>query len=70
VTTRQGARGVAEDFVGAHRQGTIATFVFRLRSQGERARVGVEVVAAGPKDSIARRRDAIVEMIRSIRRAP
>jgi hypothetical protein len=70
VSTRQGARGVAEDFVGAHRQGTIATFVFRLRSQGERARVGVEVVAAGPKDSIARRRDAIVEMIRSIRRAP
>jgi hypothetical protein len=69
VTTRQGAPGVAEDFVGAHRQGTIATFVFPVRSQGEVARVGVEVVAAGPKDSISRRRDAIVEMIRSIRRS-
>jgi hypothetical protein len=70
VTTRQGARGVAEDFVGAHRQGTIAVFVFRFRSQAEAARVGVEVVATGPKGAISRRRDAIVEMIRSIRRAP
>jgi hypothetical protein len=70
VTTRQGAPGVAEDFVGAHRQGTIATFVFRVRSEGQPTRVGVEVVATGPKGPISRRRDAIVEMIRSIRRTP
>jgi hypothetical protein len=65
VRTRQGAVGVAEDFVGAHKQGTIVAFVFR--SHGSSA--GVTVVAAGPKASISRRRDAIVAMIRSIRRA-
>jgi hypothetical protein len=72
VRTRQGAVGVAEDFVGAHKQGTIVAFVFRSRgqsssSQGEATGEGVVVVAAGPKGSISRRRDDIVAMIRSIR---
>jgi hypothetical protein len=71
VRTRQGAVGVAENFVGAHRQGTIVAFVFRPRgqsgaSQAEGTREGVVVVAAGPKGSISRRRDDIVAMIRSI----
>jgi hypothetical protein len=74
VRTRQGAVGVAEDFVGAHRQGTIVAFVFRSRgsstsSQGEATGEGVVAVAAGPKGSISRRRDDIVAMIRSIRTA-
>jgi hypothetical protein len=74
VRTQQGAVGVAEDFVGAHKQGTIVAFVFRSHdpstsSAGEPAGEGVTVVAAGPKASISRRRDAIVAMIRSIRRA-
>lgn len=74
VRTRQGAIGVAEDFVGVHKQGTIVAFVFRSRarsasSQGEPAGEGVAVVAAGPKASISRRRDDVVAMIRSIGRA-
>jgi hypothetical protein len=74
VRTRQGAVGVAEDFMSANKQGTIAAFVFRSRgesmsSRGDATRVGVEAVAAGPKGSISRRRDDIVAMIRSIRRA-
>ena len=74
VRTRQGAVGVAEDFVGVHKQGTIVAFVFRSHgpstsSQGEPSGEGVAVVAAGPKASISRRRDDIVAMIRSIRTA-
>jgi hypothetical protein len=75
VMTRQGAVGVAEDFVGVHKQGTIVAFVLRsarrsTHSQAEATGEGVEVVAAGPKGPIARRREDIVAMIRSIRRAP
>ena len=71
VRTRQGAVGVAQDFVGVHKQGTIVAFVFRSRgqstsSQAEATREGVVAVAAGPKGSISRRRDDIVAMIRSI----
>jgi hypothetical protein len=74
VRTRQGAVGVAEDFVGVHKQGTIVAFVLRARgqstsSQGEATPEGVAVVVAGPKASISRRRDDIVAMIRSIRTA-
>jgi hypothetical protein len=71
VRTRQGAVGVAEDFEGVHKQGTIVAFVFRSRgqstsSQGQASPEGVVVVAAGPKGSVSRRRDDIVAMIRSI----
>jgi hypothetical protein len=71
VRTRQGIVGVAEDFVGVARQGSVVAFVFTsrgqsLRSQGE----GVEIVAAGPIEEISRRRDEIVAMIRSTRTAP
>jgi hypothetical protein len=71
VRTRQGAAGVAENFVGVHKQGTIVAFVFRSRDQStsSQAREGVEVVASGPEGSISRRRDDIVAMIRSIRAA-
>jgi hypothetical protein len=74
VRTRQGAVGVAEDFVGAHKQGTVVAFVFRSRgqptsSQEQATREGVVVVAAGPQGPISRRRDDIVAMIRSIRTA-
>jgi hypothetical protein len=74
VRTRQGAVGVAEDFVGVHKQGTIVAFVFRSHgpstgSQGEPGGEGVTVVGAGPKASISLRRDDIVAMIRSIRTA-
>jgi hypothetical protein len=74
VRTRQGAVGVAEDFVGVHRQGTIVAFVFRSRGQSTSsgrapAGEGVQVVASGSKGSIARRRGDIVAMIRSLRAA-
>jgi hypothetical protein len=70
VTTRQGAVGVAEDFVGVHKQGTIVAFVLRSRGQSTSSTAeGVAVVVAGPKASISRRRDDIVAMIRSIRTA-
>jgi hypothetical protein len=65
VRTRQGAVGVAEDFAGVNRQGTIAAFVFRSRRQSSRE--GVEVVVSGPTGAMSRRRDDIVAMIRSIR---
>jgi hypothetical protein len=65
VTTRQGIRGLAEDFVGVKKQGSIAAFVFRAR--GQLSRQGVEVVVSGPNGQIARERDHIVAMIRSIR---
>jgi hypothetical protein len=75
VRTRQRTLGVAEDFVGVHKQGTIVAFVLRARgqsagSQGEPAREGVVITASGPKGPISRRRDDIVAMIRSIRAAP
>jgi hypothetical protein len=74
VSTGQGAIGVAEDFVGVHKQGTTVAFVFRpggqsTSEQGEATREGVVVVAAGPRGPISRHRDDIVEMIRSIRTA-
>jgi hypothetical protein len=70
VTTHQGVVGVAEDFVGVARQGSVVAFVFKspaqsINSHGE----GVEIVAAGPAGAISRRRDDIVAMIRSIRTA-
>jgi hypothetical protein len=70
VTTRQGVVGVAEDFVGVEKQGSIVAFVFRPRSRSTASREGVEIVVSGPKGSISRRRDDIVAMIRSIRTAP
>jgi len=72
VTTRQGAVGVAEDFVGLTRQGSIVAFVFRPApsAQAQPTREGVEIIVSGPKGSISRRRADIVAMIRSIRNAP
>ena len=72
VTTRQGVVGLAEDFVGVARQGSIVAFVFSPRgtstgSQARSTRQGVEIVVSGPKDEMSRRRDDIVGMIRSIR---
>lgn len=74
VTTRQGVAGVAEDFVGVDKQGSIVAFVFTSggRSAGsgrQPAGEGVEIVVSGPKGPTARRRDEIVAMIRSIRAA-
>jgi hypothetical protein len=74
VTTRQGVVGVAEDFFGVTRQGSVVAFVFRppassVGSQGQPSREGVEIVASGPRGAIARRRDDIVAMIHSIRSA-
>jgi hypothetical protein len=74
VRTDQGAVGVAQDFVGANRQGTVVAFVFpatgpagRSSSSGATAREGVTVAVSGPTGSVARRRDDIVAMIRSLR---
>jgi hypothetical protein len=72
VTTRQGIVGVAEDFVGVARQGSVIAFVFNPVAQSAtspRTREGVEVVVSGPPDAISRNRDDIVAMIRSIRAA-
>jgi len=71
VRTSEGAVGVAEDFVGVARQGSVVAFVFKSRRQSLRSQdEGVEIVAAGPIGEISRRRDDIVAMIRSIRTAP
>jgi hypothetical protein len=71
VKTRQGAVGVAEDFVGVARQGSVVAFVFKSRGQSNTQQgEGVEIVAAGPPDAISHRRDDIVAMIRSVRTAP
>jgi hypothetical protein len=67
VTTRQGVIGIGEDFVGVSRQGSVVAFVFRPRGQAPAE--GLEVAVSGATDAIARRRDAIVAMIRSIRAA-
>jgi hypothetical protein len=72
VTTRQGIVGVAEDFVGVAREGSVIAFVFNPVAQSAtspRTREGVEVVVSGPADAISRNRDDIVAMIRSIRAA-
>ena len=74
VKTRQGAVGVAKDFVGAARQGSVVAFVFRSRavptgSQGQPRPEGVVIVVAGPTGPISRQRDHVVSMIRSIRAA-
>jgi hypothetical protein len=71
VATREGVVGVAENFVGVARQGSVLAFVFRTPpaagSQGQPMREGVEVVVSGPDGPLSRRRDEIVAMIRSIR---
>jgi hypothetical protein len=70
VTTRQGIVGVAEDFVGVAREGSVIAFVFGpVARSAPSAREGVEVVVSGPPDAISRNRDDIVAMIRSIRAA-
>lgn len=68
VTTRQGLVGAAEDFVGATREGSIVAFVFPSAGRPTSGE-GVEIIVSGPKGSIARRRDDIVAMIRSLRTA-
>jgi hypothetical protein len=65
VTTRQGVVGVAEDFFGVSRQGSVIAFVFGRRGQAPAE--GLEVAVSGATEAIARRRDAIDAMIRSIR---
>ena len=73
VTTKQGAVGVAQDFVGVARQGSVVAFVFEQRAQsttaqgGQPTNEGIEVVVSGPPDLLTRQRDAIVGMIRSIK---
>src|SRR5262249_5523630 len=73
VTTRQGVVGVAEDFVGIAREGSVVAFIFTPLAQSaepqgrQRGREGVEVVVSGPLDALSRNRDDIVAMIRSIR---
>jgi hypothetical protein len=72
VTTRQGIVGVAEDFVGVAREGSVIAFVFNpvaRSATSPRTREGVEVVVSGPADAISRKRGDIVAMIRSIRAA-
>ena len=72
VTTQQGIAGIAEDFVGVARQGSVIAFVFEPIVQSapsRRTREGVEVVVSGPPDEISRNRGDIVAMIRSIREA-
>jgi hypothetical protein len=74
VTTRQGVAGVAKDFTGVDRQGSVVAFVFRprvaaTRSQGQATREGVELIVSGPAAAISRRRKDVVAMIRSIREA-
>ena len=71
VETRDGVVGVAENFVGVAREGSVLAFVFKTRpaagSQGQPTREGVEVVVSGPDGPLSRRRDEIVAMVRSIR---
>jgi hypothetical protein len=70
VRARQGVVGMAEDFVGMAREGSVVAFVFMppRNSLGSHPE-GVEIVAAGPVGEISRRRDDILAMIRSIRTA-
>jgi hypothetical protein len=69
VRTRQGEVGVAENFTGVAREGSVVAFVFAARGQAS-PREGVEIVAAGPTDAMSRLRDDIVDMIESIRSTP
>jgi len=72
VTTRQGVVGVAENFVGVAREGSVIAFVFHPVARSvtaPRTGEGVEVVVSGPADAISRNREDIVGMIRSIRAA-
>ena len=72
VTTRQGVVGVAEDFVGVDKQGSIVAFVFGSRGQSTSSTGDARAwrsSSAGPNGPISRRRDDIVAMIRSIRTA-
>ena len=73
VTTRQGAKGVAKDFVGVNKQGSEVAFVFGSRSSesgGQPAGEGVAIVVSGPKGAMSRRRDDIIAMIESVRSTP
>jgi hypothetical protein len=72
VTTDQGSVGVAEDFVGTTRQGSVVAFVLDVGkpSPTGAARTtseGVEVIVSGPNGSMSRARDDAVAMIRSIK---
>ncbi|HEU4702310.1 MAG TPA: hypothetical protein VFS37_07490 [Conexibacter sp.] len=73
VTTRQGVTGVAEDFVGVTRRGSIVAFMFpgpqAAGTGGPPTGEGVVIVVSGPSDSLSRRRDEIVSMIRNIQAA-
>ena len=76
VKTKQGAVGVAENFVGVARQGSVVAFVLDVRGQASGSQQGsstihegVEIVAAGPMEQISRYRDDVVAMIESIRTA-
>jgi hypothetical protein len=76
VKTKQGAVGVAENFVGVARQGSVVAFVLDVHGQPSGSQQGsatihegVEIVAAGPMEQISRFRDDIVAMITSIRTA-
>jgi hypothetical protein len=70
VTTREGVTGVAEDFVGVSRSGSIVAFVFAgaqsTTSEGQPTDEGVEIVVSGPETALSRRRDEIHSMIRGI----
>lgn len=69
VTTSQGARGVAKDFVGVNKQGSEVAFVLGSRSSesgGQPAGEGVVIVVSGPKGAMSRRREDVVSMIRSL----
>jgi hypothetical protein len=76
VTTRQGVAGVAEDFVGPTRQGSVVAFVFGSPStssgaQGQSSSEGMEIVVSGPEPDGHHRKD-IVAMIDQLtqRRSP
>ena len=68
VTTHQGRKGVAEDYIRVNRQGSVVAFAFKV--PGQSSREGVEVVVSGAKGQMSRERDHIVAMVRSIRVKP
>ena len=70
VTTRQGAVGVGEDFVGVNGQGSVVAFVFtagRQTTGAQKTGEAIAIVVSGAKGPISRGRGDIVAMIRSIR---
>lgn len=75
VATRQGVVGVAENFVGMAREGSVYAFIFEPPAQsvpakaGRRIREGVEIVVSGSPDEMSRNRHDVVAMIRSIEAA-